>query len=84
MTPNLEKCPICEGELTIKDVTKVVRGNGHTATLQLKAPVCSHCGERLYSMEQVKWFDQVRAQLKNNNTEDFQVIGTSFQVSENQ
>lgn len=80
MELHLNKCPICGGELVIKETTKVVRGGGHTAILKVKAPVCLYCGERLYSLEQVKWFDEVRAKLRTNDTNDFERTGTSFKI----
>lgn len=80
MKPQIERCPICGGELVTKVVTEVVRGGGHTAMLKAHASVCLHCGERLYTMDTVKWFDEIRAKLKRGETEDFEPIGQSFQV----
>ena len=77
---HLEQCPVCGGELMRKKVTKVLRGGGHTATLKVEAAVCLHCGERLYSMDTVKSFDEIREKLKQQDTADFEPIGQSFQV----
>ena len=48
-----EKCPNCGGEMVEKKVEKVLRGAANTAILKVKADVCRHCGERLYSQEDV-------------------------------
>ncbi|MCG2767859.1 MAG: YgiT-type zinc finger protein [Chloroflexota bacterium] len=75
-----EKCPICGGELVEKEVEKLLRGGIHTAVLKVRAEVCLHCGERLYSQETVRLFEQVRAKLERQETADFEPLGLSFQV----
>ena len=76
-----EKCPICGGELVEKEVEKLLRGGIHTAVLKVRAEVCLHCGERLYSQETVRLFEQVRAKLERQETADFEPLGLSFQVT---
>lgn len=80
MDLHLEQCPICGGDLVTKVVTEVVRGGGHTAMLLVKADVCLHCGERLYSMDTGKQFDEIRAKLIQQDTADLKPIGQSFQI----
>jgi len=75
-----EKCPICGGELGEKEVEKLLRGGIHTAVLKVRAEVCLHCGERLYSQEIVRLFEQIRAKLERQETADFEPLGLSFQV----
>jgi YgiT-type zinc finger domain-containing protein len=75
-----EKCPICGGELVEKEVEKLLRGGIHTAVLQAKAQVCLKCGERLYSPDLVKKFENVRSRLEENRLEGFQPVGTTFRV----
>lgn len=75
-----EKCPICEGELAEKEVEKILCGGTNTATLKVKAEVCLHCGERLYSPKTVKRFEEIRAKLEKNAVGEFQVLGKSFRV----
>lgn len=79
MTP-FEKCPICGGELATKKVEKLLRGGGHTAVLSVTSEVCLRCGERLYSQDVVKQFNQIRHKLEQEDTEEFQPIGRSFRV----
>jgi YgiT-type zinc finger domain-containing protein len=74
------KCPVCGGELIEKEVEKLLRGGIHTAVLRVRAEVCLHCGERLYSQETVRRFEEVRAKLERQETADFQPLGQSFQV----
>lgn len=76
-----EKCPVCGDELIEKNVEKILRGGQHTAILQVKAEVCLHCGERLYSKETVKYFEQIREKLANQDVSEFQPVGQSFRVS---
>ena len=75
-----KKCPICGGELIQKEVEKVVRGGNHTAILRVAAEVCLHCGERLYSPDDVTRFEEIRGKLERQETAEFQAVGQSFQV----
>jgi YgiT-type zinc finger domain-containing protein len=75
-----DKCPVCGGELVEKEVEKLLRGGVHTAVLRVRAEVCLHCGERLYSQETVRRFEEIRAKLERQETADFEPLGQSFQV----
>ncbi len=75
-----EKCPVCRGELVDKQVEKLLRGGKHTAVLEVPAEVCLHCGERLYSPETVRRFEEVRAKLARQDVSEFQPLGQSFRV----
>jgi YgiT-type zinc finger domain-containing protein len=75
------KCPICGGEMIEKEVEKLLRGGIHTATVNVHAEVGLRCGERLYSQETVKQFEQIREKLELKNVADFQPLGQSFQVA---
>jgi YgiT-type zinc finger domain-containing protein len=76
-----DRCPVCGGELVRKTVQKLLRGGGDTAVLQVEAEVCLRCGERLYSQETVRRFEQVRAKLERQDTAEFQPLGRSFRVA---
>uniref|UniRef100_A0A7C1JCZ0 YgiT-type zinc finger protein n=1 Tax=Caldilinea aerophila TaxID=133453 RepID=A0A7C1JCZ0_9CHLR len=75
-----DKCPVCGGELVEKDVEKLLKGSIHTAVLQVRADVCLRCGERLYSMETVRRFEQIRQKLERQEVAEFHPLGQSFQV----
>ncbi len=75
-----DKCPVCGGELVRKQVEKLLRGGNHTAVVTIEADVCLHCGEHLYSPDTVRRFEQIRAKLKRQETDDFLPLGQSFQV----
>ncbi len=75
-----EKCPICGGELIEKEVEKLLKGGVHTAVLKVRAEVCLRCGERLYSVEEVKRFEQIREKLAKQEVGEFQALGQTFQV----
>ncbi len=76
-----DKCPVCGGELVEKEVEKLLRGGVHTAVLKVHADVCLHCGERLYPIETVRRFNQIRQKLERQEIAEFQPLGQSFQVS---
>jgi YgiT-type zinc finger domain-containing protein len=75
------RCPICGGEVTEREVEKLLRGGVHTAVLKVRAEVCLHCGERMYSEETVRRFEQIRAKLERHEVGDFQPLGQSFLVN---
>ncbi len=81
MIGTIEKCPVCGGELLEKEVEKILRGGIHTAVLKVRAEVCLHCGERLYSAQTIKRFEEIRAKLERQETTNFQLLGLSFQVA---
>lgn len=78
-----EKCPICGGELVEKEVEKLLHGGKHTAILQVQAEVCLHCGERLYTQDTVRYFEQIRSKLRRQEISEFQPLGQSFEVTAN-
>jgi len=80
-TKPFDKCPVCGGELEEKEVEKLLKGGVKIATLKVKADVCLHCGERLYSQETVKLFEGIRRKLERKDVANFQPIGQSFQVT---
>jgi len=75
-----DKCPICGNELVEKDVEKILRGGNHTAVVTVQAEVCLHCGERLYSEEQVRLFEQIRNKLAKDQTQEYEHMGKSYHV----
>jgi len=75
------QCPVCGGEIVEKNVEKLLRGGIHTAVVKVQAEVCLRCGERLYSEETVRRFEQIRAKLERQETAEFQPLGQSFQVA---
>lgn len=76
------QCPVCGGELVEKQVEKLLRGGDHTAVIYVPAEVCLHCGERLYSQDVVRRFEQIRTKLQRQEVERFEPLGQSFRVVE--
>ncbi len=75
------KCPICGNEVVEKEVEKLLKGGNNIAVIKVTAEVCLHCGERLYSQEAVRKFEKIRAKLAREETNEFQLLGKSFQVT---
>jgi YgiT-type zinc finger domain-containing protein len=59
-----EKCPVCAGQIVEKEVNEKIKGGGKAVTLKVRAYVCSECSERLYSLDIVKKFERIKAQLE--------------------
>ncbi len=74
------ECPLCKGEVIEKEVEKLLLGGRNTAVIKVRAEVCLHCGERLYSKETISLFDQIRAKLARHEVAGFQPLGQSFQI----
>ncbi|MFY9824575.1 MAG: YgiT-type zinc finger protein [Thermoanaerobaculia bacterium] len=64
----LERCPLCGGEMVEKDIEKVLRSGVHAATVDVRAEVCLDCGERLYSVGDVRRFEHIRARLEQGRS----------------
>lgn len=45
------------------------------------AAIQAHCGERLYSPQTIRRFEEIRTKLERQETEEFQPLGSSFQVA---
>ena len=75
-----KKCPVCGGEIIEKKVEKILRGGVHMSTMTVKAEVCLHCGERLYTPETIRKFEAIRRKLEQNNLEGLTEIGKALQV----
>ena len=73
-------CPVCGGEVVMKEVEKLLRGGVNTAVVSVRAEVCLHCGERLYAAETIRLFEQIRSKLARQEVSEFQPLGQSFQV----
>jgi YgiT-type zinc finger domain-containing protein len=76
-----ERCPICKGEIVDKEVEKVLKGGTNTAIIKVKAEVCLHCGERLYTPETVSRFEDIREKLTQEDISEFELIGKTFHVA---
>lgn len=76
-----DTCPVCGGELIAKNVEKLLRGGVNSAVVLVSAEVCLICGERFYAEDTVRYFEQIRAKLKRQDTADMQPLGTFFEVS---
>jgi YgiT-type zinc finger domain-containing protein len=76
-----EKCPVCDGELETKQVEKLLRGGGNTASLKVFAEVCLLCGERLYAEDVVRSFEEIRSKLKKQDFSHLKPVGQSFTVN---
>jgi YgiT-type zinc finger domain-containing protein len=74
------QCPVCGGEMVEKEVEKLLRGGAHMAVVTVRAEVCLKCGERLYSTETIRQFEQIRAKLERKDVAEFRPVGQSFQV----
>lgn len=72
------KCPICGGELTLKEVEEIVKGGKNTAILKVKAGICQKCGGRLYSPATIRKFEQIREKLEKNQVGSFTPLGKTF------
>ncbi len=64
-----------------KEVEKLLRGGVNTAAVTARAEVCLRCGKRLYSIETVNRFQQIRDNLACDEVADLRPLGQSFQTA---
>ena len=76
----VEKCPRCGGRVIEKEVTEVLYGGVNTAILRVKVGVCLLCGERLYTPDIVRKFEDIEVKLEQQKTAEFKPVGRSYQV----
>lgn len=76
-----KECPNCGGEMVEKEVEKLLRGGVNIAAVTAPAEVCLRCGERLYSIETVNRFQQIRENLACREVTDLRPLGKSFQTA---
>ena len=81
MNKPFDKCPLCGGELRRKQVEKLLHGGGNAAIVKVRAEVCTHCGDRLYSETTIRRFEGIRRKLADRQTREFRRIGTAFEVT---
>ncbi len=74
------KCPVCGSEMMEKVVEKLLRGGANIAVVRVSADVCLHCGERLYSEETIKRFEEIKKKLERKEIDCFEPLGMSYQV----
>ena len=75
------KCPLCNSKVIEKEVEKLLRGGKNIAVIKVKAEVCQHCGERLYSKDTITLFETIKYKLEKNQVSDFKALGQSFQIA---
>lgn len=62
---NLGKCPLCGGATTTKSVDITESLSGKIVLIKdIKAEVCSQCGERLYSSSEIKKIETLLQKVK--------------------
>ena len=64
-----------------KEVEKLLRGGANIAAVTAPAEVCLRCGRRLYSIETVNRFQQIRDNLACDKVTDLRPLGQSFQTA---
>ncbi|EAT58147.1 YgiT-type zinc finger protein [Chlorobium ferrooxidans] len=76
-----ELCPVCGGEVIEKEVEKLILGGNNTAVVRVKADICTHCGERLYSKETITMFETIRSRLARGVVAGFLPMGQTYKVA---
>ena len=76
-----EQCAVCGGQLVEKEVEKLLRGGRNMGVIKVYAEVCLHCGERFYSTETIRKFETIEHHLEHNDTQGFEILGSSYQVA---
>ena len=59
---------------------KLLKGGTDSTVISVTAEVCLHCGERLYSEETVRRFEQIRDKLVRRDTAEFESVGSFYRA----
>lgn len=60
-------CPLCGGETVDKNVEVIETVNGRWVIIKgVPAEVCTQCGERLYSENEMRKMEELREKIQNN------------------
>ena len=51
MTELIPICPLCGGKIEKRETEKIIRIGRDVVILKLKAGVCQHCGEKIYTRD---------------------------------
>ena len=77
-----EICPSCGfTSLENKNINYLINGGNNTALIPVNAEVCEHCGEILFTQDQVENFEDIKKKLENEQTENFIPIGKNYKVA---
>lgn len=76
----VNKCPVCGETVVEKEVKELLSGGNNTAFITVKAGVCLHCGERIYTPEVIERFEEIEQKLSRQETSEFRQLGLSYQV----
>ena len=76
----INNCPVCGGETVTKRVEKLLKSGTDSAVISVTAEVCLHCGERLYSEDTVRRFEQIRDKLARRETAEFESVGSFYRA----
>ena len=68
------KCPICGGETreAVVEVQETIKGKAYIIK-GVEAEVCIQCGERLYSLEEMKRIEEMRKKLVEKRVKPIEV-----------
>lgn len=72
-------CPVCGGELIVKQVEKIIRRGNDVFFLEVEAGVCTRCSERLYDLETQELFQCFR-QGKVVPAHQLRQVGCAYEV----
>lgn len=73
-------CPICGGDVVVKEVEKIIKGGDDALFLKVQAGVCLKCGERIYDKETQEEFQRLRKALAERKLEDVERVGNTYRM----
>ncbi len=75
-----EKCPVCGGDVELRDIEETLRGGNNTATLKTEALVCLRCGEIMYPITTIRFFDDIKRKLETEDITGFLPMGRAYKI----
>ncbi|MBF0289820.1 MAG: YgiT-type zinc finger protein [SAR324 cluster bacterium] len=73
-------CTRCGGDVAEKEVREVLHGRVDTAFMKVNVGVCLKCGERFYTPDTVRKFENIQSKLEQHDFSGLQPLGQSYEV----
>ena len=76
-----KSCPLCGGEVEVRQEEIVVRGGNHAVVFVAWVGVCNRCGERLYTADVTEKQFRLKQQLEAGDIQGLKQVGQLFTLA---
>ncbi len=73
-----QRCALCGGETTVREVEYLVSGSRDVVRIQVEAEVCLKCGQRTFEPDTVRRFEEMRRKLDAGDVSALEPLGRTY------